>query len=60
MEIVEKCVEKAAQEEASERNRAHVGENEFLTLKSEAAHVRDRMRDVSRKIDRARASGISG
>jgi hypothetical protein len=48
LKIVEKCVEKATQEEASERSRAQVGENESLTLKSEAAHVRDRMRDVSR------------
>jgi hypothetical protein len=58
LEIVEKCAEKATQEEASERSRAQVGENEFLTLKSEAVHIRDRTRDVSREICSARASGI--
>jgi hypothetical protein len=43
LEIVEKCVEKATQEGASERSRAQIDENECLTFKSEVAHVRDRM-----------------
>jgi chromosome segregation ATPase len=58
MAMGERHIEKATQEEASERHRAQIGENEFQAMKCKAGRMRDRMREVCREIDRARTTGI--